>query len=103
VAANLLPPKRGELFHGFAICPKQRCCSETADLCTLPTTLVSAGIEDHRCNPGNRLQLCCVVYFPSRITESFELEGTLVGFSDLFPALSRDTHSCTRCSEPRPA
>lgn len=40
MAANLLPPKRGELFHGFAICPKQRCCSETADLSTLPTTLV---------------------------------------------------------------
>jgi len=38
-----------------------------------------------------------------RITESFELEGTLKGHLVQLPAVNRDTYSCIRCSEPRPS
>ena len=35
-----------------------------------------------------------------RVTEWFELEGTLKGHLVPFPAMNRDTHSSISCSEP---
>lgn len=49
-------------------------------------------------DPHSHLQLI-VLPVMNRITESFDLEGTLKAIWSNSPTVYRDTHSFTRCSE----